>query len=64
MSAALSATAVLTTATAPTDPITVPAISFSQTAPILILLGAAVLRSCSRPSCPAGSATRCRSHWP
>ena len=30
-------------ATAPTDPITVPAISFTQTAPILILLGAAVL---------------------
>ena len=43
MSAAFSATAVLTTATAPTDPITVPAISFSQTAPVLILLGAAVL---------------------
>jgi NADH-quinone oxidoreductase subunit N len=31
------------TEAAPTDPITVPAISFSQTAPILILLGAAVV---------------------
>ena len=40
---AVTNTAVTATATAPADPITVPAISFSQTAPILILLGAAVL---------------------
>ena len=30
-------------AAAPTDPITAPAISFSQTAPVLIVLGGAVL---------------------
>src|SRR6476659_1835281 len=39
---ALAPAAVAATS-APTDPITAPAISFSQTAPVLILLGGAVL---------------------
>jgi len=39
----LSADAVAAVAAAPTDPITAPPISFSQTAPVLIVLGGAVL---------------------
>src|SRR6478752_4189017 len=43
MSAVSAMTTLVATAAAPTDPITAPAISFSQTAPVLILLGGAVL---------------------
>jgi NADH-quinone oxidoreductase subunit N len=39
----ISSSAVAAAAAAPTDPITAPAISFSQTAPVLIVLGGAVL---------------------
>ena len=43
-------------AAAPTDPITAPAISFSQTAPVLIVLGGAVLAILFEAFLPQGAA--------